>query len=116
MAVPIAVVAAACEFPDASTPQALWQLVLHGRQCFRRFPPERLPLGDYFRGEDDPDGIYPIEAALIEGYAFDRSRFMVPRSSFAAPDISPRPDPPDAVLVASLPLLLRARFLRHFRL
>ena len=88
MRVPIAVVAAACEFPDARTPRELWQAVLHGRQCFRRFPPERLPLGDYFRGEDDPDGIYPIEAALIEGYDFDRSRFVVPKSSFSGTDMA----------------------------
>ena len=88
MPLPIAIVAAACEFADARTPQALWQLALHGRQCFRRFPPERLPLSDYFRGEDDPDGIYPIEAALIEGYTFDRSRFVVPRSSFVATDMA----------------------------
>ena len=88
MPLPIAVVAAACEFAEARTPQELWQGVLHGRQCFRRFPPERLPLSDYFRGEDDPDGIYPIEAAMIAGYTFDRSRFVVPRSSFVATDMS----------------------------
>ena len=88
MSLPIAVVAAACEFPDARTPQELWQLTLHGRQCFRRFPPERLRLSDYSGGADDPDSIYPIEAALIEGYAFDRSRFVVPKSSFVATDMA----------------------------
>lgn len=88
MPAPIAVVAAACEFPDARTPRELWNLALHGRQCFRRFPRERLALTDYARGDDDPDGVYAIEAALIEGYAFDRSRFVVPMSSFAATDMA----------------------------
>ena len=88
MPAPIAVVAAACEFPDARTPQELWNLALHGRQCFRRFPRERLALTDYARDDDDPDGIYAIEAALIEGYAFDRSRFVVPMSSYAATDMA----------------------------
>ncbi len=88
MPAPIAVVAAACEFPDARSPQELWQLALHGRQCFRRLPPERLPVADYLREPDDADSIYPIEAALLEGYAFDRQRFLVPQSSYAATDIA----------------------------
>ena len=89
MPLSIAIVAAACEFPEARNPEQLWQTVRHGRQCFRRFPPERLPLADYLRhGGDDPDGISTIEAALIKDYAFDRSRFVVPKSSFEASDMS----------------------------
>ena len=85
---PVAVLASSCEFAQARTPQQLWQLALHGRQCFRRLPPERLPVADYLRAQDDADGIYPIEAALLEGYEFDRQRFLVPQSSYAATDVA----------------------------
>ena len=88
MLAPIAVVAAACELPQARTPQALWQLALHGRQCFRRLPPERLDTQQYLRAEHDPDGFYAIEAALIEGYVFDRQRFVVPLSTYGATDLA----------------------------
>lgn len=88
MPVPIAVVAAACEFPGARTPDELWQIALHGRWCFRRLPPQRLALSDYAGAEGDPDSIYPIEAGLIEGYRFDRSRFKVPRASYAVTDMA----------------------------
>lgn len=85
---PVAVLASSCEFAQARTPQQLWQLALHGRQCFRRLPPQRLPMARYLRGDDDPDGLYPIEAALIEGYAFDRERFLVPLSAFEGTDLT----------------------------
>lgn len=88
MSAPIAVVAAACELPQARSPQALWQLALHGRQCFRRLPPERLDTQQYLRAEHDPDGFYAIEAALIEGYVFDRQRFVVPLSTYGATDLA----------------------------
>lgn len=88
MSLRIAVVAAACEYPEARTPHELWQVALHSRQCFRRFPSERLAIVDYHRGNNDPDGIYPIEAALIEGYTFDRERFLIPRSLFQGTDMA----------------------------
>lgn len=88
MSLRIAVVAAACEYPEARTPHELWQVALHGRQCFRRFPSERLSMADYFRGNGDPDGVYPIEAALIEGYSFDRERFLIPRALFKGTDMA----------------------------
>lgn len=74
---PIAVVVAACEFLVAQGASVV-AIGMTGQRCFHRFPPERLTLRDYFRGEDDPDGIYLIETALLAGYSFDRSRFAVP--------------------------------------
>ncbi len=88
MSLPVAVVASSCEFAQARTPQQLWQLALHGRQCFRRLPPERLPMARYLRGDDDPDGLYPIEAGLLEGYAFERQRFLVPLSTYQDTDLT----------------------------
>lgn len=84
----VAVVAAACEFPEGRTPSELWSTVLHSRRCFRHLPPERLFLGEYSTLATDPDGISPIEAALLEGYRFDRERFRIPLSSFERTDMS----------------------------
>ena len=68
----IAIVGAACRFPDASSPEALWEAALAGRRAFRRVPAERLRLDDYAAADADADGIYVREAAVIEGYHFDR--------------------------------------------
>ena len=84
----VGIVAAACEFPEGRTPQELWLTALHGRRCFRRIPPQRLALDDYAGDEFDPDSVYPIEAALLEGYRFDRERFRVPKASFDRTDLS----------------------------
>lgn len=82
----IAVVAAACEYSESASPAQLWQTVLHGRRCFREIPPSRLRLADY--GGDGPDSIYPIEAALLENYQFDRARFSIPLSLYERTDLS----------------------------
>lgn len=84
----VGIVSAACEFPEGRTPQELWLTALHGRRCFRRIPPQRLVLDDYAGDEFDPDSVYPIEAALLEGYRFDRERFLVPKASFDRTDLS----------------------------
>lgn len=82
----VAVVAMACEFPGAGTPEDLWATALHGRRCFRTIPPERLATEDY--PNVDSDGIYPIEAGLLEGYVFDRAKFRVPQSAFLRTDMA----------------------------
>lgn len=87
MAFRVAIVAMACEFPDSRTPGELWDTVLDARRCFRAIPRERLDLSDY-AAADDPDGIYPIEAGLLEGYRFDRERFRIPLSTFERTDMA----------------------------
>ncbi|MCW3053442.1 MAG: polyketide synthase family protein, partial [Chthonomonadales bacterium] len=85
----IAVVGMACRYPDAKSPQELWENVLAQRRAFRRIPPERLRLEDYL-SEDRraPDHIYMGEAALIEGYAFDRVRYHVMGSTYRTADLT----------------------------
>jgi enediyne polyketide synthase len=85
----IAIVGMACRYPDARTPGELWENVLARRQAFRRVPPERLRLEDY-AGSDaaDPDSLYPIEAALLEGWEFDRVRFRVAGRTFRSADLA----------------------------
>lgn len=89
MVSPIAIVGMACRYPDARSPQELWENVLSQRRAFRRIPPERLRLEDYL--SDDratPDSIYSSEAAVIEGYEFDRVGFRVAGDTFRAADMT----------------------------
>jgi enediyne polyketide synthase len=86
---PIAIVGIACEYPDASSPAELWENVLAGRRAFRRIPPERLSLDDYLSTDRAaPDAIYSTEAAVLEGYEFDRVAFRVSGPSFRAADFA----------------------------
>jgi enediyne polyketide synthase len=88
MTEPVAVVGLACRYPDANTPAQLWDNVLAQRRAFRQIPPCRLQLDDY-----DParialaDSTYLREAALLEGYAFDRLRFRVGAASWRSADL-----------------------------
>jgi len=83
----IAVVGMACCYPDAQSPLELWQMVLARRRAFRVMPDVRLDLEDYSpRDGNDSDSIYPIEAAVIADYQFDRSRFRVSEEAFASAD------------------------------
>ena len=78
----------ACEYPDASSPEELFENTLAGRRAFRRIPDERLPLDEY--ASDDPDAIDSTtvrEAALIEGWSFDRVRFRTVGSTFRQADL-----------------------------
>jgi enediyne polyketide synthase len=83
----IAIVGMACRYPGASSPEELWEDVLAQRRSFRRIPPERLRLEDYLCADRDaPDCTYSSEAALIEGYEFDRIRFRIAGSTFRSSD------------------------------
>lgn len=86
---PIAIVGMACCYPDARRPAELWENVLAGRRAFRRIPDERLRLDDYLStNKGAPDKIYATDAALIEGYEFDRVRFRIAGSTFRSADLA----------------------------
>jgi len=85
----IAIVGMACVYPDARSPVELWENVLAQRRAFRRVPPERLRLEDYFSADPlAPDATYAVEAAVIEGYEFDRVTFRVSGSTFRVVDLA----------------------------
>lgn len=89
MTTAIAVVGMACLYPDARTPVELWENVLAQRRSFRRLPAERLRLDDYWSADPHlPDHTYATEAALIEGYEFDRVRFRVAGATFRTADFT----------------------------
>jgi len=77
----IAIVGMACRYPDADTPKSLWENVLTKRRAFRRLPTERLNLADY------PE-IYCNQAAVIEGYEFDRVKYKIAGSTYRSTDHS----------------------------
>lgn len=85
----IAIVGMACCYPDAHSPAELWENVLAQRRSFRRMPSERLNLSDYWSSNPTvPDRTYASEAALIEGYEFDRVDFRVVGSTFRSADLA----------------------------
>ncbi|HET6978767.1 MAG TPA: type I polyketide synthase [Pyrinomonadaceae bacterium] len=83
----IAIVGMACRYPDARSPDELWENALAQRRAFRRIPAERLNLNDYWSTDrQSPDRTYSTEGAFIEGYEFDRVRFRVPGATYRAAD------------------------------
>ena len=85
----IAIVGMACRYPDARTPGELWENVLAQRRSFRRIPSERFRLEDYWSHDRAiPDRIYMTQAAVLEGWEFDRARFNVVGSTFRSADLA----------------------------
>jgi hypothetical protein len=84
---PIAIVGIGAWFPGASSLQMLWENLLTKRVEFRRFPPERLPLKQYFDLKDK-DKITIEKGAFIDGFTFDYNARRITRSVFEVTDIS----------------------------
>jgi enediyne polyketide synthase len=85
----IAIVGMSCLYPEARTPFELWENVLAQRRAFRRLPSERLRAEDYFDADPQaPDKTYAAQAAVIEGYEFDRVAFRVVGSTYRSADLA----------------------------
>ncbi|MFL5963749.1 MAG: SDR family NAD(P)-dependent oxidoreductase [Gaiellaceae bacterium] len=83
----IAIVGMACRYADAASPDELWENVLAQRRAFRRLPDERLRVEDYFSADRAvPDRAYAVQAAVLDGWQFDRVRFRISGKSFRAAD------------------------------
>ncbi|RDI34566.1 type I polyketide synthase [Lentzea flaviverrucosa] len=82
----IAIVGMACRYPDASTPEELWQTVLGRRRAFRAIPPERLDLADYGGEPSEVDKTVARRAAVLRNWTFDRAGFRVPGALYRAVD------------------------------
>ena len=89
MSTAIAIVGMACRYPDAANPDELWANVLTGRRAFRQIPDERMRLADYWSPDPaEPDRFYSRNAAVIEGYDFDRVHFKIAGSTYRATDLT----------------------------
>ena len=85
----IAVVGKACCYPDARSPNELWENVQAQRRAFRRMPDERLRLADFLsRDRESLDCLYSTNVAVISDYEFDRLRFRVAGSTFRSADMA----------------------------
>ncbi|MFD6153506.1 SDR family NAD(P)-dependent oxidoreductase [Streptomyces sp. NPDC060243] len=85
----IAVVGIACRYPDADSPEELWQNVLAGRRAFRRLPDERMRREDYYSPDPAaPDRHYAQKAAVLEGFEFDRVKHRIAGSTFRSTDMT----------------------------
>ena len=86
---PIAIVGMACVYPDANSPSELWDNVLAQRRAFRRMPPERLRVENFFSEDRDAeDSIYATQAAVIADYEFDRDKFRIAESTYRSTDLT----------------------------
>lgn len=89
MVTDIAIVGMSCRYPDARSPQELWENVLAQRQAFRSFPAERLRMEDYFCQDGSlPDTTYASQGAFIENYEFDRVKFRISGNSYRSSDLA----------------------------
>ena len=85
----IAIVGIGCRYPDAATPDQLWENVLAGRRAFRRLPDQRMSLADYYSPDPAaPDRFYAMQAAVIEGYEFDRLAYKIAGSTYRSTDLT----------------------------
>lgn len=88
MSEPIAIVGMACVYPDANSPAELWENVLAQRRSFRRLPDQRTRPADYYSPDlRTPDATYAVQAAVVEGYDFDRVAFRIVGSTFRSVDL-----------------------------
>ncbi|MFI1016677.1 SDR family NAD(P)-dependent oxidoreductase [Streptomyces sp. NPDC020965] len=85
----IAIVGMACHYPDANTPRELWENSLAGRRAFRRLPDVRMRLADYWDADPaTPDRFHARNAAVIEGYEFDRLGHKIAGSTYRSTDLT----------------------------
>src|SRR5262245_25153116 len=85
----IAIVGIGLRYPDASSPDELWENVLSGRRAFRRLPDERMRQADYWSPDPKaPDRFYAQKAAVLRDYEFDRVKFKVAGSTYRSTDLT----------------------------
>jgi len=85
---PIAIVGMACRYPEADNADQLFENSLAQRRAFRVIPESRLNAQYFDESGKSPDRAYARQAAVLQGFEFDRSRFRVSRSSYEATDMT----------------------------
>jgi enediyne polyketide synthase len=82
----ISIIGISCIYPDANSPQELWNNIISKKRSFRKIPKSRLDLSYYDNKSND--SIYIKEAALIKNYAFDRKKFKISDSIYYSADLT----------------------------
>ncbi|MGW0392215.1 type I polyketide synthase [Streptomyces sp. NPDC003042] len=85
----IAIVGMAARYPDATSHRELWENAVAGRRAFRRLPAVRMNLDDYYDPDPAvPDRFYARNAAVIDGYSFDRVAHRIAGSTYRSTDLT----------------------------
>ncbi|HEY0451202.1 type I polyketide synthase [Actinophytocola sp.] len=85
----IAIVGIGLRYPDATSPEELWENVLAGRRAFRRFPDERMNEADYWSEDPHaPDRHYASRAAVLKDFEFDRVKYKIAGSTYRSTDLT----------------------------
>ncbi|MGW7091045.1 type I polyketide synthase [Streptomyces sp. NPDC054874] len=85
----IAIVGVSCSYPDATTPHELWENAVAGRRAFRRLPDVRMRLDDYYDPDPTvPDRFYARNAAVLEGWEFDRVAHRIAGGTYRSTDLT----------------------------
>ncbi|HEX5114867.1 MAG TPA: type I polyketide synthase [Pseudonocardiaceae bacterium] len=89
MSARISIVGIGLRYPDATSPDELWENVLAGRRAFRRLPDERMNHDDYWSEDPQaPDRFYAKKAAVLRDYEFDRVKHKIAGSTFRSTDLT----------------------------
>ncbi|MDT4989014.1 MAG: enediyne polyketide synthase, partial [Micromonosporaceae bacterium] len=85
----IAIIGMGLRYPDANSPDELWENVLAGRRAFRRIPDERMNRADYWSADPaTPDRHYSTKAAVLRDFTFDRVKYKVAGSTYRSTDLT----------------------------
>ncbi|MFE2407385.1 SDR family NAD(P)-dependent oxidoreductase [Kitasatospora sp. NPDC059408] len=85
----VAIVGIGLRYPDANSPNELWENVLGGRRAFRRLPDERMNHADYWSADRTaPDRFYASKAAVLRDFTFDRVAYSVAGSTYRSTDLT----------------------------
>ncbi|HKN98714.1 MAG TPA: type I polyketide synthase [Pseudonocardiaceae bacterium] len=89
MSARISIVGIGLRYPDATSPDELWENVLAGRRAFRRLPDERMNHDDYWSADPQaPDRFYARKAAVLRDYEFDRVAHKIAGSTYRSTDLT----------------------------
>ncbi|MCT2583757.1 type I polyketide synthase [Actinophytocola gossypii] len=85
----IAIVGIGLRYPDATSPEELWENVLAGRRAFRRLPDVRMNQADYWSPDPHaPDRFYSTRAAVLRDFEFDRVKYKIAGSTYRSTDLT----------------------------
>ncbi|MPZ81276.1 MAG: SDR family NAD(P)-dependent oxidoreductase [Actinophytocola sp.] len=85
----VAIIGIGLRYPDATSPEELWENVLAGRRAFRRLPDERMNQADYWSADPHaPDRFYSTQAAVLRDFEFDRVQYKIAGSTFRSTDLT----------------------------
>ncbi|MGI2261187.1 beta-ketoacyl synthase N-terminal-like domain-containing protein [Shewanella sp. GXUN23E] len=85
-----AIVAQACRFPGAASPEALWQQLLAGADCRSELTDARLgaSVQAYTGAKGESDRFYCTKGGFIGDFSFDADGLNLPPDELASLDIS----------------------------